>query len=259
MHAMLVQVLAGNAVDRQDAHRRRPRLPHPRLRPGRPGGAADHPGQRGGAGARPRRWCAARSWAVSPSSAGATPARRSPRSLADLGQAARPRTGGAQLLGRVGVRRLGAARPGRSARRFDYAKQRCTAYPRFVVQRSLFHQLPRRLPAGDRLGAVRSSAGRRGPRRSAARARLRPADQRRQGQGARPTRSTRRSPRAGCRCTGASLDDGRFLPGQDTSAYLAPVADPRPAAARRRCSTPSRSARSTRSCWSTPRPSCWPR
>ena len=32
---------------------------------------------------------------------------------------------------------------------------------------------------------------------------------------------------------------------------------PRPA--RRRCTTPSRSARSTPSCWSTPRPSCWPR
>ena len=96
-------------------------------------------------------------------------------------------------------------------------------------------------------------------RRPAARPGLRPADQRGQGEGtARPGRP-RRSPAARCRCYRGKLDDGRFLPGQDTSAYLAAGRAAGPAAGPRRCTTRSRSARSTRSSWSTPRRSCWPR
>lgn len=50
--------------------------------------------------------------------------------------------------------------------------------------------------------------------------------------------------------------DARFLPGQDTPAYVQPVTLLHPPA-RPRCTTWNRSARPTRSSWSTRRRSCW--
>ncbi|MEU9100163.1 aldehyde dehydrogenase family protein [Streptomyces sp. NPDC048361] len=105
---------------------------------------------------------------------------------------------------------------------FDYGKQRCTAYPRFVVQRTLFDQfLAAYLPAvrtvrtghplavehpEDALPALDF-----GPLINAAKAKEL-ADQVAEAidRGAVPLHR-------------ATLTGDRFLPGQDTSAYLAPV------------------------------------
>ncbi|MFC5719330.1 aldehyde dehydrogenase family protein [Streptomyces gamaensis] len=105
---------------------------------------------------------------------------------------------------------------------FDYAKQRCTAYPRFVVQRSAFADfLACYLPAvrsvrfghplavadpGDEPPALDF-----GPLINAAKAKEL-GDQVAEaiGRGAVPLHR-------------GSLADGRFLPGQDTGAYLPPV------------------------------------
>ncbi|MER7169885.1 aldehyde dehydrogenase family protein [Streptomyces mesophilus] len=105
---------------------------------------------------------------------------------------------------------------------FDYGKQRCTAYPRFVVQRSLFDQfLDAYLPAvrDIRIGHPLAVADPSdplpsldfGPLINAAKAKEL-ADQVAEAidRGAVPLHR-------------ASLADGHFLPGQDTSAYLTPV------------------------------------
>ncbi|MFD7013541.1 aldehyde dehydrogenase family protein [Streptomyces sp. NPDC059928] len=105
---------------------------------------------------------------------------------------------------------------------FDYGKQRCTAYPRFVVQRTLFDQfLAAYLPAVRSVRAGHPLAVDDpqdplpeldfGPLINAAKAKEL-SDQVAEAvdRGAVPLHR-------------ASLSDGRFLPGQDTSAYLAPV------------------------------------
>jgi acyl-CoA reductase-like NAD-dependent aldehyde dehydrogenase len=105
---------------------------------------------------------------------------------------------------------------------FDYAKQRCTAYPRFVVQRTLFDRfLTAYLPAvravrfghplavedpGDPLPDLDF-----GPLINDAKAKDL-ADQ-----------IDEAVSKGGVPLYRGSLADGRFLPGQDTSAYLAPV------------------------------------
>ncbi|MFI9719677.1 aldehyde dehydrogenase family protein [Streptomyces sp. NPDC052396] len=105
---------------------------------------------------------------------------------------------------------------------FDYAKQRCTAYPRFVVQRAAFadflaHYLPavRAVRFGHPL-AVEWPADDLpdldfGPLINAAKAKEL-TDQVAEAidRGAIPLHQ-------------GSLDGGRFLPGQDTGAYMAPV------------------------------------
>ncbi|MFI6474165.1 aldehyde dehydrogenase family protein [Streptomyces sp. NPDC050516] len=105
---------------------------------------------------------------------------------------------------------------------FDYGKQRCTAYPRFVVQRTLFDQfLAAYLPAvrsvrighplavehpEDALPALDF-----GPLVNAAKAKEL-GDQ-----------VVEAIDRGAVPLHRATLADGRFLPGQDTSAYLPPV------------------------------------
>ncbi|MEV4574808.1 aldehyde dehydrogenase family protein [Nonomuraea jabiensis] len=106
---------------------------------------------------------------------------------------------------------------------FDYGKQRCTAYPRFVVQRSLFHEF---------LGAYLAAVGSLrfghplavadpddplpeldfGPLINASKAKEL-ADQ-----------VDEAVARGGVPVHRASLDAGHFLPGQDISAYVAPTA-----------------------------------
>ncbi|MFG2193626.1 aldehyde dehydrogenase family protein [Streptomyces sp. NPDC048639] len=105
---------------------------------------------------------------------------------------------------------------------FDYGKQRCTAYPRFVVQRSLFDEfLAAYLPAARRvrLGhplAVESPEDPLpeldfGPLINAAKAKeLNDQVAEAIDRGAVPLHR-------------GSLDDGHFLSGQDTSAYVPPV------------------------------------
>jgi acyl-CoA reductase-like NAD-dependent aldehyde dehydrogenase len=106
---------------------------------------------------------------------------------------------------------------------FDYAKQRCTAYPRFVVQRSLFHEF-----LGAYLEAVASLRFGHplavadpddelpsldfGPLINASKAKEL-ADQ-----------VDEAVTRGGVPIHRASLDSGHFLPGQDISAYFAPTA-----------------------------------
>ncbi|MER7666762.1 aldehyde dehydrogenase family protein [Streptomyces sp. NPDC096193] len=105
---------------------------------------------------------------------------------------------------------------------FDYGKQRCTAYPRFVVQRELFADfLAAYLPAvrsirtGHPLAVENPSAPLPaldfGPLINAAKAKEL-GDQVTEaiGRGAVPLHR-------------GTLDEGAFLPGQDTSAYLPPV------------------------------------
>ena len=147
----------------------------------------------------------------------------------------------------------------RSPRLFDYGKQRCTAYPRFVVQRSLFDDfLAAYLPAVA-LRPVRPPAGRRAPRRPATRAGLRPADQR--GQGARSWHDqvAEAIDRGAVPLHRGSLDRRRASCPART---LRRTSRPSRCSTRRRpprCTTRSPSARSTPSSWSTPRRSCWPR
>ncbi|MEV4287642.1 aldehyde dehydrogenase family protein [Nonomuraea bangladeshensis] len=106
---------------------------------------------------------------------------------------------------------------------FDYGKQRCTAYPRFVVQRALFHDFLRAyLGAVDALRFGHPLAVARpddplpeldfGPLINASKAKEL-ADQVDEAvaRGAVPLHR-------------ASPASGHFLPGQDTSAYLAPTA-----------------------------------
>jgi len=105
---------------------------------------------------------------------------------------------------------------------FDYAKQRCTAYPRFVVQRELFADfLTAYLPAvrSVRFGHPLAVASPDddlpeldfGPLINAAKAKeLEDLISEAISRGAVPLHR-------------GTLADGRFLPGQDTSAYLPPV------------------------------------
>lgn len=140
---------------------------------------------------------------------------------------------------------------------FDYGKQRCTAYPRFVVQRELFDEflavyLPavRTLRLGHPLAVEHPDdpypALDFGPVINAAKAKeLRDQVAEAINRGAVPVHR-------------GSEADARFLPGQDTSAYVQPVTllnppPPRP------CTTRNPSARSTPSSWSTPRRNCSPR
>ena len=140
---------------------------------------------------------------------------------------------------------------------FEYGKQRCTAYPRYVVQRTLFDQflamyLPvvRSLRFGHPLAVADPDDQPPdldfGPLINAAKV-------------AELTSEVDLAIQmAATPLHRGTLEQGWFLPGQDTSAYLPPVAlldPPGPAPS----ATPSPSARSTRSSWSTPRPSCWPR
>ncbi|MCK2220017.1 aldehyde dehydrogenase family protein [Actinomadura sp. ATCC 31491] len=106
---------------------------------------------------------------------------------------------------------------------FDYAKQRCTAYPRFVVQRALFHDFLRAyLAAVDalRFGHPLAVADPEdplpeldfGPLINASKAKEL-ADQ-----------VDEAVARGGVPVHRASLAAGHFLPGQDLSAYFAPTA-----------------------------------
>jgi acyl-CoA reductase-like NAD-dependent aldehyde dehydrogenase len=111
---------------------------------------------------------------------------------------------------------------GQIRKTFDYAKQRCTAYPRFIVQRSLFDRfLAAYLPA---VRAVRFGHPLVvehpddplpdldfGPLINDAKAKEL-GDQ-----------VDEAISKGGVPLYRGSLADGRFLPGQDTSAYLAPV------------------------------------
>jgi len=104
---------------------------------------------------------------------------------------------------------------------FEYAKQRCTAYPRYVVQRELFPQflemyLPvvRSLAFGHPLAVANPDDDlpdlQFGPVISAGKA----AELREHWSSA--------VSGGGIPLYAGSLSDGRFLPGQDTSAYVAP-------------------------------------
>ncbi|MGH8870288.1 MAG: aldehyde dehydrogenase family protein [Actinomycetes bacterium] len=105
----------------------------------------------------------------------------------------------------------------------EYGKQRCTAYPRFVVQRGLFHEfLAAYLPAVDSLRfghplAVSSPDDDLpvldfGPLINDAKVKEL------QGQ------VDEAIAKGGVPLYRGTLDEGHFLPGQDTSAYMAPVA-----------------------------------
>ncbi|MEV0596110.1 aldehyde dehydrogenase family protein [Nonomuraea cavernae] len=106
---------------------------------------------------------------------------------------------------------------------FDYGKQRCTAYPRFVVQRELFHEfLAAYLAAIGSLRFGHPLAVRDpddalpeldfGPLISASKAKEL-ADQ-----------VDEAVDKGGVPIHRAALDTGHFLPGQDISAYFAPTA-----------------------------------
>ncbi len=111
---------------------------------------------------------------------------------------------------------------GQIRKTFDYAKQRCTAYPRFVVQRRLFDRfLAAYLPAvrsvrfGHPLAVATPDEDLPGldfgPLINAAKAKeLSDLVADAVDRGAIPLHQ-------------GTLDDGRFLPGQDTSAYVPPV------------------------------------
>lgn len=111
---------------------------------------------------------------------------------------------------------------GQIRKTFDYAKQRCTAYPRFVIQRKLFDRfLEAYLPAvrGVRFGhplAVENADDPLpeldfGPLINDAKAKELAGQ------------VDEAIARGGVPLYRGTLADGHFLPGQDTSAYLAPV------------------------------------
>lgn len=105
---------------------------------------------------------------------------------------------------------------------FDYAKQRCTAYPRYVVQRSLFDRfLATYLPVLDELTFGHPLAVEEaeddvpqldfGPLINSAKAKELSND------------LDDAISRGGVPLYRAAIERGRFLPGQDTSAYFAPA------------------------------------
>ena len=134
-----------------------------------------------------------------------------------------PRAGGPQRLGRVGLHPVAAARPAhpQGLRVRQAALHRLPALRRAAAAAP---RVPGDLPAGAARPAFRPPARRRRPRRPAARAGLRPGDLRAQGRASSPTSSTRRSPAGRFPLYRGSLGDGRFVPGQDTAAYVAPAA-----------------------------------
>ncbi|PRX91723.1 aldehyde dehydrogenase family protein [Allonocardiopsis opalescens] len=112
---------------------------------------------------------------------------------------------------------------GQVRKTYDYAKQRCTAYPRFIVQRSLFDQfLAAYLPAvaSVRFGhplAVENPDD--------------PLPELDFGPLINDAKAKELSEQVHDAIVGGgvplyrgTVDDGRFLPGQDTRAYVAPVA-----------------------------------
>ncbi|MCW2949067.1 MAG: aldehyde dehydrogenase family protein, partial [Thermoleophilia bacterium] len=113
---------------------------------------------------------------------------------------------------------------------FEYAKQRCTAYPRYVVQRSLFAQfLEAYLPVLESLEFGHPLA-------------VEAADDELPELDFGPLISARKASevragfdeaveRGGIPLVARSVEEGRFLPGQDASAYVAPAAVLEPPAA----------------------------
>jgi acyl-CoA reductase-like NAD-dependent aldehyde dehydrogenase len=105
----------------------------------------------------------------------------------------------------------------------DYAKQRCTAYPRFVVQRELFSDfLATYLPsvASVRFGHPLAVTG---PDEDLPELDFGPLINRAKVEELQ-AQVEQAVARGGVPLYRGSLESGTFLPGQDTSAYLAPVA-----------------------------------
>jgi len=140
---------------------------------------------------------------------------------------------------------------------FEYAKQRCTAYPRYVVQRELFPEfLQAYLPVVDAL---------RWATRWRSRHRMKTCPSSTSARSSTPPRPPscasampRPSPAGASRCATGPCPTARSW-----TARTPARTSRRPASWSRRrrgpCGTPSRSGRSTPSCWWTPRPSCWRR
>jgi hypothetical protein len=121
--------------DRQDPDQRRRRLPHPGLRPRRPRGHPDHAGQRHGGELSEALVRSPEIGCVSFVGGRDTGARIA-TAVADLGKR--------HILEQEGLNTWGIwnysdwdALTAVIPKLFDYGKQRCTAYPRFVVQRAL--------------------------------------------------------------------------------------------------------------------------
>ncbi|GAA3037946.1 aldehyde dehydrogenase family protein [Streptomyces olivoverticillatus] len=220
VHAMLVQALAGNAVIAKTPHGRRPGLSHAGRRPRRAGGVpvtlvSGSGGELSEALVRaPEIGCVS---FVGGRDTGA----RVATAVADLGKRHILEQEGLNTWGIWDFTGWDALAP-QIRKTFDYAKQRCTAYPRFVVQRSAFadflaHYLPavRAVTLGHPL-AVDSAQDDLpdldlGPLINAAKAKEL-TDQVAEAidRGAIPLHR-------------GELSAGRFLPGQDTSAYVPPV------------------------------------
>ena len=172
-------------------------------------------------------------------------------------QAALPRAGGPERLGRLGLLRSGTSSPPTSRKGFEYAQAALHRLPALRRAARADARSSSRCTCRSCTGpALRPPARGREPRRPAARPALRPADQRRP----RPPTCVAQYDEAvtggGIPLYRGSLGGGRFLDGQDTSRLRRAGLRARAAAVAGRCTTPSRSARSTRSSWSTPRPSC---
>ena len=147
VHAELVQLLAGNAVVAKTPEPGRLPLPDPGPRPHAPGRPAGDPalgrGPPSRRGAHPQRGHRGPGLRRRPGQRAAgrrLPGRHAAGATCSSRRASTPGASGTSPSGHLLAQHL---RKG-----FEYAKQRCTAYPRFVVQRRLFHRLPGRLPAG---------------------------------------------------------------------------------------------------------------
>ena len=227
VHAELVQLLAGNAVMAKTptqggaacltlAHALMARA-----------GPAGHAALRRRRGAVRARWSARRRSARWPSSAAGPTAARSAaraRSTPASGTCSsrRASTPGASGSSPTGTRLAAHLKKG-----FEYGKQRCTAYPRFVVQRELVDQfLAMYLP----VRAVASGSATRWPSTTdddpLPDAGLRPGDQRGQGRGARRQGRRGAAPRRGAAATA----------GRSPTAASCPARTPPPTSRRSPCS-----------------------
>ena len=137
VHAELVQLLAGNAVVAKTPSQGGFPLPDPGARADAPGRAAGHPAVRRG---RPARRGADPQRGHRRAGVRRRPGQRPPggRVAGRHRPAAHARAGGAQHLGHLGLLASGTLLAAHLRKGFEYAKQRCTAYPRYVVQRRLF-------------------------------------------------------------------------------------------------------------------------
>ena len=260
VHAELVQAAGRQRGRRQDPDPGRLPLPDARARAHGPRRAAGHPAVRRRRRSWPRRWSAAPALGALAFVGGRSNGRRGRRPRSPTrGKPALPRAGGPQRLGHLGLQPVGRCSPRTSARASSTPSSAAPPTRASSCSAGCSPAFLDDVPAGARATCASAT---RSPSRT-------PGDPlpeldfgpvisaRKAGELRRPVR---RGAAGRARPAAPRLARRRPVPRRAGHLRLRrPGRRARPARAAGRCTTPSRSGRSTRSSWSTPRPSCWPR